>query len=427
VSLALLSGGILSQPASSQDLPNCDTETTSDCALPDWSGSIAEDIASPFGVVDGVVWYDDARGDSAPGGLDILGVGVGRVEIEDAAAIRESDSLLRVGSRKKAVSSGPHLLVRVVLDRPIDQIEDGHSGLHVATDIDRSRSNNAPAGVGSADNPFNGSQDVYSLTYAATTDSTKLLDTDLSRQWYKGKGPSAAMWAAPDVLDLLIAPKSFGDGFRVMTFVSGAEGGYDIAALGPVAIPSDGRVGVVPVCIEASISTDPFTVGRVVENGQRLRNVIAPASWRGGATFRVDGADRAALDALVAAADDAGGRVLLPSTVSLFEDGAVVRQRPDIELSLDGDTAQLSVELGLTRRGYNVLRDVELEPTGDAVADAWLERSTDIITEVLPPFRSTKKAGLIVGEGIGACLSAFAAAVVGAPLDAAESDAAASD
>jgi hypothetical protein len=407
MSLALLGGGLLSVPTLGQDLPACGDGITSECVLADWTDASARDISSPFGAVDGVVWVEDERSDVAAAGLDILGVGLGRIEIDDVDALRESESLLRVGSRKKAVNGGSHLLVRVVLDRPLSEIEAGHSGVHVATDIDRSRSNNAPTGVGSADNPFAGSQDIYSLTYAATTEKAKLLDSDLSKRWYKGKGPYAAMWAAPNVLDLLIAPKAFGDGFRVITFVSGPEGGYDTVALGPAAVPSDGRVGLVPSCIEGSISAKPFTVGRVIENGQRLRDVEAPASWRGGASFAVSGADRDALEALVAAKGDPEGRVMLASTVSLFEDGAVVRQRPDIEMRLDGNRLELSLELGLTRRGYNVLRDIELESTGDPIADAWLERSTDVITETMPPFRSTKKGGLVSGSGIGSCVVAF--------------------
>ena len=90
--------------------------------------------------------------------------------------------------------------------------------------------------------------------------------------------------------------------------------------------------------------------------------------------------------------------------MSLFEDGLVIRQQPDIELALAGDEAQLAIELGLTRRGYNVLRDIEPEPTGDERVDAWLERATDAWSEYLPPFRSTRKAGLVAGEGVGACV-----------------------
>lgn len=424
--LVLVSSALVSQPVHGQGPPACDSATTRDCVLADWSEAIARDTASPFGDIDGVVWIEDPPGDIAIAGLDILGVGLGRVDVEDPDAIRDSGDLLRRGSRKKAVSGGSHVLVRVVLDRPISEIESGHSGVHVATDIDRSRSNNAPAGVGSANNPFAGTQDIYSLTYAASADTTKLLDSDLSRQWYKGKGPYAAMWAAPNVLDMLIAPKAFGDGFRVITFVSGPDGGYDTATFGPAPIPSDGRVGLIPECIEASISSDPFTVGRIIENKQRLRNVKAPASWRGGAAFRVNETERSAIEALIAASDAADGTLMLPSTVSLFEDGAVVRQRPDIQLRLDGEIAELSVELGLTRRGYNVLRDVELEPTGEATADAWLEQSTDILREMMPPFRSTKKAGLVVGEGIGACVSAFAPLTVDPPAEPVGDDAAAS-
>ncbi len=91
-----------------------------------------------------------------------------------------------------------------------------------------------------------------------------------------------------------------------------------------------------------------------------MRNVEAAASWRGGARIPLDRQLRPALEALIADRDEDGdGRIGLPTWVNLFEDGIVIRQRPDLQISLDGDDAVLALELGLTRRGYNVLRDFE--------------------------------------------------------------------
>ena len=385
--------------------PRCEPSRPTDCVLPDWSDAAEGDIPSLFGPIDGLVWVIDGEGDAPSSGLDILALGVGDVEIEDAAAIRDSDDLLKLGALKKAVKAGPARLVRIVLDRPADEIAEGHAGVHVATDIDGSPSNNAPSGVGSADNPFAGSQDIYSLTYASTTGKTKLLSSDLAKAWYKDRSPYAAAWAAPNVLDMLIAPEDVGPGIRAISFVSGDEGGYDSVSVGTTAVPVNGRVGLVPVCIEGSVSTESFTVRRLVENGQTLRDVDAPASWRGGATLPISASERSALEMVIATADEDGdGQALLASTVSLFEDGVVIRQRPDIGLKLEGDTATLWLELGLTRRGYNALRDIDVAPTGDGMADAWLERATNALSQSMPPFRVTKKAGLVAGEGVGACL-----------------------
>jgi hypothetical protein len=207
------------------------------------------------------------------------------------------------------------------------------------------------------------------------------------------------------VLDMLIAPEDFGTGFSAVTYVAGADGGYDSVSLGPAAIPADGLVGLVPICIEGTLVGEPFNVRRLVENGQTLRDVEAPASWRGGATLPVEPKAVEALRAIIGAADaDGDGRASLNADVSLFEDGVVIRQRPDLEIVLDGELAQLSLELGLTRRGYHVLRDIELASSGDPVADAWLKRAVDALRQTMPPFRSTAKAGLVVGKGSGSCV-----------------------
>jgi hypothetical protein len=410
---ALLGAAVGATTVSAQDLPSCDGgSTASQCRLPLWPESQLRDAPGLFGTIDAASgsWIDDEIGEVAPGALDITAVGVGSVTIDDAAAIRDSTDLLRLGKPAKAVKGGDGVLLRIVLDRPIDQIEDGHTGVHIATDIDGSRTNNAPTGVGKARGPFAGSQDVYSLTYATTTDKVKLLDSDLSKGWYKDKSPFAASWVAPNVLDVLVRPQALGEGIRIVTFASGPEGGYDSITLGPSAIPVDGRVGLLPACTEAAISTDAFTIGRLVENGQTLRNIEAPASWQGGAAIPIDAESRAAIEKLINAEDtDADGRIGLPATVSLFEDGLVIRQRPEVELALDGDTAQLAVELGLTRRGFNVVRSIKLEPTGNEVADAYLERATRALLDATPPFRSGKRAGPIAGDGIGTCVTALIA------------------
>ena len=405
ISLALLGAGLAGTVAA-QDLPACGDEPTYDCVLSDWSAAEARDITSPFGDVQGLVWLDDAQGDAPSGGLDILGAGLGRVDIDDPGAIRDSAGLLTAGKRKKAVRRGPAMIVRVVLDRPLDQVDGHHASLHVATDIDGSRSNNAPSGIAAPDGPFAGSQDVYSLTWASTTGKERLLSSDLARKgWYRAKTPFAAAWAAPNVLDMAITPAQFGDGFRVVAYVEGEAGGYDSLSVGVGPIPENGKVDLIPTCIEGTLRAEPFLVGRMVENGQTLRNVEAPASWVGGASVPVADDSRDALAAFIAAGDDdADGRVGVPATVSLFEDGVVIRQGSEVEIAFDGSKAQLSLELGLTRRGYDVLRDVELESTADARLDTWLKGATDSLTEYLPPFRTTKKPGLLVGEGRGACV-----------------------
>jgi hypothetical protein len=213
------------------------------------------------------------------------------------------------------------------------------------------------------------------------------------------------------VLDLLVRPEAVGEGLRVVTFVSGDEGGYDSVGLGPGPIPRDGQVDFRPSCVEASIMVAPFVVRRLSENGQTIRNVETPASWRGGGSFALDPESGAALRSLIADSDDDGdGRIGLPTSVSVFEDGVVIGQRPEVQLEISDDVALLALELGLTRRGYELVREIDPEPTGDAVIDAWLGRSLDALVEAVPPFRTGRRGGPLVGDGPGACIPAFAEA-----------------
>ena len=400
-----LLASVVSTPVMAQDPPVCDAERTTECTLPGWSESPVRDVPSLFGEVSGIAWVEDAVGDAPQGGLDILGVGIGRVDVEDPAAIRSSKGLLKLGKAKKAVTSGRSILVRVLLDGAPGDVPGGHASVHLATDVDGSRSNNVPAGIARPDYPFAGSENVYSLTWASTTGKTRLLASDLAKAWYKDDTPFAASWAEPTVLDFLVAPKAFGDDFRIVTHAAGDQGGYDVASLGPAALPADGTVGLVPVCHEGSISAEPFVVGRLNEGGQTVRDVEAQASWRGGARIPLDDATRSALEAWISANDEDGdGRAGLPTWVNLFEDGIVLRQRPELQLALDGDQAVVALELGLTRRGYNVLRDFEPASTGDGQLDAWVERATDAFRGNMPPFRLNRNSGLLVGEGIGSCV-----------------------
>lgn len=425
---ALLSAGLLASvvgaPVSAQDLPPCDGERSTECVLPAWSESPVSDIPSRFGSIEGIAWIEDAPGDAPDGALDILGVGIGRVDIADPGAVRKADGLLKLGKAKQAVNKGESIVVRVLLDGPPQEASGDHASVHVATDIDGSRSNNVPAGIARPDYPFAGSENVYSLTWASTTGKTKLLASDLAKAWYKDRTPFAATFAEPTVLDFLVAREAFGDDFRVITHTAGTQGGYDVAGWGPSALPTDGTVGLAPTCLEASISAQPFVIGRLNEGGQTVRNVDARASWRGGARIPVDEALRSSLATWIAAEDvDGNGRAGIPTWVNLFEDGIVLRQRPDLEVALDAEAAVLALELGLTRRGYNVLRDFEPATTGDVALDAWIERATDTLRVNMPPFRLNKNGGRLVGEGIGACVPWFGPPTQPEPVESQASEA----
>ena len=108
VSLTLSLGllvAVASAPAVAQDLPACDGDRTADCVLP-----------SLFGEIQEVAWIEDDEADAPEGGLDILSVGIGRVQIDEPASIRTADGLLKLGKAKKAVPAGAAVLVRVELD-----------------------------------------------------------------------------------------------------------------------------------------------------------------------------------------------------------------------------------------------------------------------------------------------------------------------
>ncbi|CAN5810015.1 hypothetical protein BH23CHL8_BH23CHL8_19330 [soil metagenome] len=404
------------QTGPSEDgLPACEPAApgASDCLLPGWPREGAALLPSLFGEIEpGLgVWVEGIAEEAPPGGLGVRAVGVTRVRVEDAAAVGDSPELLRKGGKRKAVPSGEGVLVRIVLDRPLDALDTAHAGVFVATDVDGVRSNNAPVGVAEPDGPFADFQHVFSVNAAPGRDGLAALHTDLSkRRWYRGSATFAAARPAPEVIDMLIAPQSFGDHLRVVTYVDAEDGGYVVTGLGPVRspIPLDGRVGRLPSCVEGSISNEAFTVRRLVENGQAFRSIQTPRSWLGGATFRLSEDERRAIDGLIAAAEPPAPAthdgLEVPADVVLVDQGLNVRQVPLLELRRVGDEAYLGFQLGLARRGYHVLRDIEPESTGDATVDAFLGRATDALVAAMPPIRSTNQAGALLGGGAGSCL-----------------------
>jgi hypothetical protein len=413
----LLASAVGTAPAAAQDLPACRSDAPpSECQLPAWPAAAQEELPSPFGALDGLVWLEDPAADAPTDVPDLRAVGIGRIDITEAGLLRDLDGLLKLGKVKQAVRPGPNLLVRVVLERPLAETAAGHAGIHVATDRDRSRSNNAPAGVAAGEQPFAGVQDVVSVAYASTTGQTTLLDSDLASGWYGDDDPFAAAWASPTVLDVLLRPEAVGDGVSVVTYANGPDGGYDTLGLVGGLIPLDGAVGLRPGCLEASLTPGPFVVRRLEEGGQVLRDVETPVAWVGGATLVPDAESLDALRAWVASADDdADGLVALRADVNLFDDGEVIGQRPQLWLALQDERVQLGLQLGITRRGYEVLRAVDLEATGQPAVDAWLARAVAAMVEAMPPFRSGRQVGAIVGDGVGSCVPLLADAWVQAP------------
>jgi hypothetical protein len=403
-------------PAAGQDAsslaPACDGPVVppTGCQVGAWPADGAPALPSAFGTIEPGVWITDPAGDAPAGGLDILGVGVGRVPVRDAARLRRAGDVLRSGNRRQAIRDGPALLIRTVLGSAPDALADGHGGVHVATDVDGVRSNDAPTGVDEPTGPFAGLQEVYSVSVAAG-EKPDALFSDLARGWYKGRQPFAAHRPAPEVVDILVRPERFGEAFRVATFTEGtAGGGYDVAGIGGTLapIPLDGRVPATPMCLEASVATEPFVVERLVENGQTFRDVETPRSWTGTARFAVTAEERSALERLIAAGDvDRDGAVELRGEAVLVEEGLNVRQTPRLSLGLRDDEAVLGVGLGLARRGFIVIRDIALEPTGDAAADAALGRAVDAFVDAVPPFRVARRSGPVLGSAAGPCLPAI--------------------
>ena len=397
--------------AGSDALPACHPATPSAdaCLLPAWPTDGEAALPSVFGSIDPEdgIWVTDPGGDAPAAAPDITGVGIATIDIEHARALRGSDEVLVRGDARKVLRDGEALLVRTVLAAPLDSVADGHAAVLVATDGDGTRTNDAPTETGRPDGPFAGLQDVASLHHVADGDVTRVLQSDLARGWYKGKEAFAAARPAPTVIDVLLRIRDVGDAVRVVSFASGDDGGYDVVTVGPgaAAIPVDGRVGPLPVCLEAAIIAEPYTVRRLEESGQTVRDIEARASWAGGGAFTLGAADRDALEALLAERDpDADGHVALPSTATLISEGLNVRQRPEVEVGLDGDRLSIALQLGLPRRGYHVLRDIALRPTGVDAADAALERLTVALVEAIPPFRSGRRGGVVLGDATGSCL-----------------------
>ena len=78
-------------------------------------------------------------------------------------------------------------------------------------------------------------------------------------------------------------------------------------------------------------------------------------------------------------------------------------QRPVVRLAIHERRVQLVLQLRITRQGHEVLRAIDLESTGDPVADGWLAGALDAFAEAMRPFRSGRQAGSMLGEGLGSC------------------------
>ena len=207
--VAALSVPVVAQ--SESEVPPCDAAeaAVTACRLGGWPAEGPATLPTIFGAPDlaASVWVDDPTGDAPAGGLDVLGVGIARVPVEDAASLRRASDVLRAGNRRQAVRDGEALLIRTVLASAPDAIADGHAGVFVATDVDGVLSNDAPSGVDAPDGPFAGLQEVFSLNVAAG-DAPDLLFSDLSRGWYQGRQAYAAHRPAPEVVDMLVRPES---------------------------------------------------------------------------------------------------------------------------------------------------------------------------------------------------------------------------
>jgi hypothetical protein len=409
--LATLSAPVVAQTGG--DVPPCEAGPVpaTGCLLSTWPTDGAAALPSRFGRIEPGVWMTDPAGDAPAGGLDILAVGAGRVPVREASALRRSEDVLRVGNRRQAVRDGEALLIRTVLGSPPDAIADGHAGVHVGTDVDGVRSNDAPSGVEAPSGPFAGLQEVFSFTVAAG-EEPDILFSDLARGWYKGKQAYAASRPAPEVVDILVRPERFGETFRVATFTdTTAGGGYDVVGIGGVLapIPLDGQVDAAPTCLEASVATEPFVVERLVENGQTFRDLETSRSWTGTARFALTDGERAALEALIATGDlDQDGAIGLVGEAVLVEEGQNVRQTPRLGLRVDDGEAVLGIALGLARRGFIVIRDVAIEPTGHATVDAVLTRAADALVDAVPPFRVARRGGPVLASAAGPCTPGIA-------------------
>jgi hypothetical protein len=337
-------------------------------------------------------------------------MGVASVDVDGAKSLRSSGDVLVRGKAQKAIKGGEAVLVRVVLDQPLESLAAGHAGVFVATDADGGRSGNVPTAVEEPGGPFAGLQDVFSVHHVADGAVTELLQSDLGKGWYKGQDAFAVSSPAPGVLDFLLDRRDVGETVRGVTFAKAEESGYDVLTLGPgaAAVPLDGRVGALPLCLEGAISGRPYLVPRLEENGQDVRDIETPTSWLGGGVFRLGEADLAAVAGLFPEAGADGlRRVDLPSTATLISEGQNTRQRLDVALALDGDRLAIGVQLGLPRRGYHVLRDIGFRSVAslDPAAEVVLMRLAASLSESVPPFRSVRQGGVVLGDG-QACLPA---------------------
>jgi hypothetical protein len=357
-----------------------------------------------------LVWLNDFATDVLAGGLDVLAVGVARVHVSDARAARLTPGLLMLGAPKNAVRDGRAVLVRVVLDRPPEEVAGRHAAVLLATDIDGLPTDDAPTTVSRPDGAFAGLQDVYSFHVGEGAPQPELRDSDLRRGWYKDRDPFAVHRPAGQILDFLVRPRALGDEIRVVTYVAdgaGGEGAYDVVRLGGSVgdLPLDGLVDRTPACLAGRIVDEPITIERVVQNRQAFDDLEVPWSWQGGGSLPLSAEEEVTLTALIEAGDvDGDGRHVLPADLGLLDDGLPIEETVGVDLWLEPGRAYLRFPIGLTRRGYHVLTGFAFRPTGDPTADGLLASLGSSLASHLPPFSTVRRGGIILGDPDAPCL-----------------------
>jgi hypothetical protein len=233
--------------------------------------------------------------------------------------------------------------------------------------------------------------DVFTLTpyesgalYAGSSDFSR------TSEWYMGRRPFAGRVDGRDAC-FILPPGGIGEDVRVFTTRRGESDGHDLIGYGLGGLlPTRGRLGWAPECLEQGLVHQPLVLEGVEESFS--------TDWVT-ACFAASDDDLDILDAFLDEVADEEGVADAAIHFTLIEEGRAATQDRPLEVWLEEDRLYLRFPVGLRAYGRHVLTEVAIEPTGSRLLDEMFDAAAASIGRWLAPTVVDEAEGRMQGAG----------------------------